>query len=130
MLGGGQVTAVRADAEFDLQVGLKAPQHVLAGSNLLINLSYSNIGTAESPADTFIQVTLPEGTSFVSAVDQDENPLPPTSSEGNMLTWEVGALPAGSCCAHIWITAAVAADLPEETLLRQLPTISSDVNGK
>jgi hypothetical protein len=125
MLGGGQVTAVRADAEFDLQVGLKAPQHVAAGSNLLINLSYSNIGTAESPADTFIQVTLPEGTSFVSAVDQDENPLPPTSSEGNVLTWEIGVLPAGSCCAHIWITAAVAADLPEETLLTTTALISS-----
>lgn len=125
MLGGEQVSAVRADAEFDLQVGLKAPQHVLAGSNLLINLSYSNIGTAESPADTSIQVTLPEGTSFVSAVDQDDNPLPPTSSAGNVLTWEVGVVPAGSCCAHIWITVLVAADLPEETPLTTTAEIGS-----
>jgi hypothetical protein len=117
VLGGFGVPAAQADAEFDLAISLKAPQHVAPGSNPVINLSYSNIGTAASPDDTTIQVLLPDGLSFVSAVDQDDASLPPTNIDGNKLTWTIGALPAGSCCAHIWITTLVAADLPEETLL-------------
>ena len=122
MLGGVRVAAAQAEAEFDLEISLKAPQHVAPGSNPIINLSYSNIGTADAPADTSVQVWLPGGLSFVSAVDQEGSPLPPTSIDGNLLTWGIGALPAGSCCAHIWITTLVAADLAEETLL-SLPQV-------
>ena len=125
VMGSSQVLAVQADAEFDLEISLKAPQHVAPGSNTVINLSYSNIGTAESPADTRIQVVLPEGLSLVSAVDQDDNPLPPTSIDSNVFTWTVGVLPAGSCCAHIWITTLAAADLVEETILTTTAEIST-----
>lgn len=126
VLGSSQTMPARADIAFDLEISLKAPQHVAPGGNPVINLSYSNIGTAESPADTRIQVVLPEGLGFVSAADQDDNPLPPTSVDGNVLTWVVGVLPADSCCAHIWITTLVDAGLPEETLLTTTAEISSD----
>lgn len=125
LLGGGQKAAVLADSDFDLEIGLKAPQHVAPGSNPVINLSYSNIGTAASPEDTQLQVLLPDGQSFVSAVDQEGEDLPPSAVDGNLLTWQVGALPAGACCAHIWITTLVDAGLAEETLLTTTAEISS-----
>jgi len=131
VLGGVRVAAAQADAEFDLEISLKAPQHVAPGSNPIINLSYSNIGTADAPADTSVQVLLPDGLSFVSAVDQQGSPLPPTSLDGNLLTWAVGALPAGSCCAHIWITTLVATDLAEETSLTtsaEIGTATAETN--
>lgn len=126
VLGGSQMLAVQAEAEFDLEVELKAPQHVAPDSNPFINLSYSNIGAVASPEDTQVQVLLPEGLSFVSAVDQEDNLLPPTAVDGNLLTWTVGAIPAGSCCAHIWITTLVAVDLPEETMLTTTAEISTE----
>jgi uncharacterized repeat protein (TIGR01451 family) len=126
VLGGGQIPAVQAEAEFDLEIGLKAPQHVAPASNVVINLSYSNIGTDASPEDTQIQVLLPEGLSFVSAVDQEEIAFPPNVIDGNLLTWEIGTLPASECCAHIWITAGVDASLPEETLLTTQAEISTE----
>jgi uncharacterized repeat protein (TIGR01451 family) len=126
VLGSSQIMPAQADTQLDLEITLKAPQHVAPGSNPVINLSYSNIGTAGSPADTRIQVVLPEGLGFVSAVDQDGNPLPPASIDGNVLTWMVGVLPASSCCAHIWITTLVDNDLPEETLLTTTAEISSE----
>ncbi len=127
LLGSVQIRPAQAEGEFDLEIGLKAPQHVAPGSNALINLSYSNIGTAELPADTRIEVTLPEGLSFVSAVDQSENPLLPDETDGNVYTWMVGALPPGSCCAHIWITTLVGDDLAEETALTTTGEIGSEL---
>ncbi|MCL4559187.1 MAG: DUF11 domain-containing protein [Chloroflexi bacterium] len=120
-----QISAVRAESAFDLQIGLKAPQHVAPGTSLVVNLSYGNIGTETSPADTQIQVSLPAGLTFVSAVDQDGNPMPPTSIDGDLLTWDVGALPAGSCCRHIWVSALVSPDLIKGTTLTTTAQISS-----
>jgi Domain of unknown function DUF11 len=101
----------------DLAITLKAPAHVAVDSQFTLNLAYANLGTSASPGDTWVQVTLPAGVAFVAAASQDGQPIPPDEIDGNILLWQVGSIPAGSCWEHIWITLHVDPNLPEETAL-------------
>ncbi len=123
----GASAAVITDGEFDLAIELKAPQHVEPGGEYVINVSYENIGTIASPDDTWAKVTLPVGAVFVSAADADGSDLPPDVVEGSTLTWQVGAVSPDSCCRHIMVTVAVAADLANETPLTVLGEVGSGV---
>lgn len=117
--------AALADGEVDLTTTVKAPLHVEPGAEFTVNLSYSNEGSAASPEDTWVKATLPVGVIFVSAADKDGNPMPPDLVDGQTLQWNLGVLGAGSCCGHIFITEAVTADLPEDTLLENTSKIGS-----
>lgn len=102
----------------DLGIELKAPQHVAPDSEYIINVAYSNLGTEASPEDSWLDVRLPDGLAFVSAVDQAGDDITPGEINGNELTWLLGAIPPGSCCQHIFISVRVAGDLVEETVLQ------------
>lgn len=124
VLGSGQPLLTQAaTTEFDLWVELKAPEHVAPGSQMVINLSYANKGTSATPDDLTIKVVLPEGLSFVSAVDKigESLPVDPTA---NPLTWEVDGLPADSTWQHIWITTEVDESLTEWEELTTVVDIS------
>jgi hypothetical protein len=110
-------TATTEDAAVDLAVTLKTPAHVATDSQFTVNLAYTNLGTADSPGDTWVRVTLPDGVDFVAAAGQDGLPIPPDEINGSVLLWQVGSIPAGSCWNHIWITLHVDPNLPEETNL-------------
>ena len=116
-LGGLGVASAAEPSEVDLSVSIGAPEHIAPGSNYIVNVAYENEGTSASPEDTWVAVTLPEGVQFVLAVDRGGASLPPDSVVGNLLTWQVGSLPAGSCCQHILITLLVDENLPEEQAL-------------
>jgi hypothetical protein len=105
--------ASAAEAEVDLSVTIGVPEHVAPGAQFTVNLAYSNLGETASPEDTFVMVKLPDGIQYVASIDQAGQPLEPEVVGSNQLTWQVGSLAAGSCCKHIWITLAVASDLPE-----------------
>lgn len=109
----------------DLQIELKAPQHVAPGNEYVINLSYSNLGSAVSAPDTWIKVSLPVGTQFLSAENQSGVDLPPVVIDESELSWEVGTIPADSCCQHIYITLMVAGDLADGTALEVWAEIGS-----
>jgi hypothetical protein len=49
----------------------------------------------------------------------------PASITGNVLVWDIGLLPAGSCCGHILITEQVNASLAEGTALTNTATIGT-----
>ncbi len=106
-------TAAAAEGEVDLSIGLRAPQHVAPSSTFVINLAYSNTGSAASPEDSWITASLPDQVAFVEAVDRWGVPLAPDSIQGNTITWNVGAVPAGECCAHILISVQVGEEAPE-----------------
>jgi len=54
------MSAISADL-VDLEIELKAPQHVAPDSEYIVNLAYSNLGTEASPDDAWLKVRLPEG---------------------------------------------------------------------
>jgi hypothetical protein len=118
-------TAAAAEGEVDLSIGLRAPQHVAPSSTFVINLAYSNTGTVASPDDTWITATLPDQVAFVEAVDRWGEPLAPDGIQGNTITWNVGAVPPGGCCAHILISVQVGADAPEGEILEISAAIGS-----
>lgn len=119
--------ASAAAGQPDLVIDLKAPQHVEAGGTYLVNASYSNTGTAASAADTWVEITLPAGTSFVAAKDRGGADLPPDAVDGNVLTWDVGALAPASCCGHIFLTLAAADNLAEAAQLEVQGEIGSSL---
>lgn len=125
VLGGAHTAVAQEAKEVDLAIELKAPQHVAPGASFVINLSYSNLGSAASPEDTWVQISLPEGSAFVSAADPLGNDMPPDEIVGNILTWQVGSILAGSCCQHILITVLAEEDLAQETLLTSEAEIGS-----
>ena len=118
--------ALAADGEADLAISLTAPQHVQADGTFVLNVRYSNEGSAASPENTWVTVHLPEGTEFVSATDRWGEALPPDQVDGNLLIWNVGSLPAGACCQHILITEQVASNLAVGSALENIAEIGSD----
>lgn len=125
MLTAAGSTASAADGDVDLSIGLRAPKHVAPSATFVVNLAYSNTGTADSPEDTWITASLPEKVTFVQAVDRWGEPLVPASIQGNLITWNVGAVPAGECCAHILISVQVSEAAPEGELLEFSAAIGS-----
>jgi hypothetical protein len=97
----------------DLEVTMVAPEHVAPEAVFVINLAYTNNGTADAPDDTQITLTLPDGVQFVQSTDRWGNPLPPDSVDGNQLTWVVGYIRAGDTYTHILITEKLDPDQPE-----------------
>jgi hypothetical protein len=125
MLAAARSTAAAADGDVDLSIGLRAPRHVAPSSPFVINLAYSNTGIADSPEDTWITASLPEKVAFVQAVDRWGEPLVPEGIQGNSITWNVGMVPAGECCGHIFISAQVSEAAPEGALLEFSAVIGS-----
>jgi hypothetical protein len=75
----------------------------MPGEMVTLQLSYGNRSLAVEAISATITATLPSGLIFESAS------LTPTVS-GNVLTWQVGDLPAGSGPFTILVTATVAGD--------------------
>ncbi len=110
-LTGASAEERSAEGIVDLSVTIGAQQHVAPGESYFANIKVSNLGDIASPEDTEVTLLLPDGVEFVSAADRLGGDLPPTSISGSLLTWQVGAVPAGECCQHIFVTLAVEADL-------------------
>ena len=112
------VMSVRAEttAEVDLAVTLHVPEHSAAEAVYTVNVAYENVETAPAP-ETHVTATLPIETQFISATDRWGAPLPPDMIDGNVLAWDVGTVPSGSCCDHILIALQTNAGLANETPL-------------
>jgi uncharacterized repeat protein (TIGR01451 family) len=112
------VMSVRAETmlEIDLAVTLHAPDHVAAEAIYTVNVAYENIGTAPA-SEARVTATLPLETQFITATDRWGVALPPVEIDGNVLAWDVGAVPIGSCCDHILIALQTNAGLANETPL-------------
>jgi len=117
MLMGFGRPASAETVSFDLAILINMPDHVAPGAEYVVRVIYSNLGEVDSPADTQVTVTLPAGVQFVSAVDRLGAPLVPSTNDGSVITWDVGAIPAGDCNRHILVTLKAAGDLPEGTEL-------------
>jgi hypothetical protein len=116
-----------AEAEVDLDVEVSAPTHVAPDSTVEVNVAYGNGGTGDASENTWLTVTLPGGVQFVSAVDRAGNPAPPDITQGDTLAWQVGPLPAGACCRHIFITERIGSDLVEGLALTHTATMETSV---
>jgi uncharacterized repeat protein (TIGR01451 family) len=112
------VMSVQAETttDVDLAVTLHAPDHVAVETIYTVNVAYENLGTAPA-AEARVTATLPLETQFISATDRWGAALPPVEIDGNVLAWEVGAVPIGSCCDHILIALQTDAGLANETPL-------------
>jgi hypothetical protein len=121
----GLFSLAKADADVDLGVELSAPAHVAPDTLVEVNVAYGNSGASAAPENTWLTVTLPSGVQFVSAVDREGNPAPPAVTQSNTLAWQVGPLPAGACCRHIFITERIGADLAEGLALTHTTTIAT-----
>ncbi len=121
MLG---VQSAAATSIADLAIYLAAPDHVGADAEYIVNLKYDNLGTAGTP-DAQVNALLPAGTQFVTATNQAGTAVIPTTINGQTVTWDVGPVPAGVCCRHIFITLRTAADLMESTPLTLTATIAT-----
>lgn len=113
-----------AVGQVDLSIDVNAPQHVAPGSTFVVNVSYANIGIEAAP-NAWVTATLPDGAQFVTSTDRWGAPLPPDSIDGNVLVWNVGPLPAGSCCGHILIAEQVNETLSEGTTLTNVASIAT-----
>jgi hypothetical protein len=98
--------------------------HVAPGADYVVNILYENLGDAVAPGAR-LTVTLPAGSSFVTATDPLGAPMPPASVDGDTLTWELGDLPAFDCCNHLFITQRVDEDAPEGDILTTTAVIGS-----
>ncbi len=126
LVAGASAEAVNQEAEVDLAIEMTAPKHVETIGSFVINISYSNVGNVASPAaDTWVRLTIPSDTKYISATDKEGVSLPPDDIDGNQLTWVVGVIPADSCCRHILVTLELTAELPEESKLTSIAEIGS-----
>jgi hypothetical protein len=108
----------------DLVLDMRAPAHVAPDSTFVVNIAYANVGTGDAP-DVRVTATLPDGVQFVTATDRLGAPLPPGSINDNVLEWNVGPLPAHSCCGHILITEKASSSLIEGTALTNTASITT-----
>ncbi len=113
-----------AAGQADVTIDLTAPKHVAPNLPFVVNIAYANIGTEATP-DVQVTATLPDGVQFITATDRWGAPLLPASITGNVLVWDMGLLPAGSCCGHILITEQVNASLAEGTALTNTAAIAT-----
>jgi hypothetical protein len=118
------LSAAAATGQVDLTIDVNAPAHVAADSTFVVNVSYSNIGTAAA-LDNWVTAMLPLGTEFVTATDFLDAPLPPDVIAGNVLTWNVAPLLADSCRDHILITLRTNEALEEGEILTTTATIAT-----
>jgi hypothetical protein len=116
--------AVTVDDQVDLALTINAPDHVAVDAGFTANIAYENVGTAIAP-EARVTATLPSGTQFVTATDRWGAALPPDLIDGNLIAWNVGSLPAGSCCGHVLLTLKTAADLIEGTPLTTTAQIAT-----
>jgi hypothetical protein len=98
--------------------------HVAPGAEYVVNILYENHGDAAAPGAR-LTVTLPAAASFVSAADPQGAPMPPDFVDGDMLAWDLGDLPAFSCCNHLLVTQRADDDAPEGDVLTTTATIAS-----
>jgi uncharacterized repeat protein (TIGR01451 family) len=87
----------------DVWVSTLGPRAAMPGETVTLQLSYGNRSPVVEALIATITATLPTGLIFESAS------LTPTVN-GNVLTWSVGDLPAGSGLFTILVTATVAGD--------------------
>lgn len=124
------VLAAPEDVRLDLFIELKAPEHVEPGGEYAVNISYGNSNTARTPADTWVEASLPTGVQFVSAKDKHNNPLPPDSTSGGNLHWDVGTPIPDWETEHITILLAVDEGLSQNSILTvtaEIGTTSAEV---
>jgi len=111
---GFSAAASTEEGEVQLNIWIKANEHVAQGEIYHANVGYSNIGTLASPDDTWVSVTLPEDVEFVSATKKDGQDFPPDDINGNVFVWEVGSVPADGTTKHIFLVLRAAENLPNE----------------
>lgn len=122
--GAGVSAAVTTEAQVDLAIAVNAPDHVAVDANFVANIAYANAGTAIA-SNVRVTTTLPGGTQFITSTDRWGAALPPDLIDGNVLVWNVGLLPADSCCGHILLTLKTAAGVAEGTLLTTTAEIAT-----
>jgi hypothetical protein len=118
--------AVTVDDQVDLALAIHAPDHVIVDTNFVANITYENVGTVIAP-DVRVTATLPNGTQFVTATDRWGAPLPPDLIDGSVVAWNLGSLPADTCCNHILLTMRTSPDLPEGTPLTSTAEVATTV---
>jgi hypothetical protein len=116
------VRSAAATSEADLAIFLSAPDHVRSDAEYVVNLRYDNFGAVDAP-DAQVSALLPAGTQFVTATNQAGAAVIPTAVTSQTVVWDVGQVPAGVCCRHIFITLMTAADLAERAPLTLTATI-------
>lgn len=91
------------------------------GEEIVYELDYVNTGSVEATSTEIVDVLAPELT-FIDSLP------PPDDVNGQTLTWDLGALPAGAS-GTILLKAQVGNDLREGTLIPNAATISSITTG-
>ena len=122
------LSAASAAGQVDLTLDLNAPAHVATGSPFQVRIGYYNFGTAFAP-DAWVTATLPAGTQFITATDRWGAPLPPDTTDGNVLAWYFVTphchMPLDACCGHVLITLQPDDTLPEGEVLTTTATIAT-----
>jgi hypothetical protein len=122
------LSAASAAGQVDLTLDLNAPAHVATGSPFEVRIGTYNFGTAFAP-DAWVTATLPAGTQFITATDRWGTPLPPDTTDGNVLAWYFRTphchWPLDACCGHVLITLQPDETLPEGEILTTTATIAT-----
>jgi hypothetical protein len=118
------VRSAAATSEADLAIFLSAPDHVRSDAEYVVNLRYDNFGAVDAP-DAQVSALLPAGTQFVTATNQAGTAVIPATITSQTVVWDVGPVPAGVCCRHIFITLKTEADLAEHAPLTLTATIAT-----
>ena len=122
------LSAASAAGQVDLTLDLNAPAHVAASEPFQVRIGYYNFGTQVAP-DAWVTATLPAGTQFITATDRWGSPLPPDTTDGNVLAWYFRTphcyMPLDACCGHVLITLQPDETLPEGEVLTTTATIAT-----
>lgn len=117
-----------ADVDVDLTLEMEAPSHVSADSTYVVRIAYYNLGT-NVPSDARVTATVPEGTQVVATTDRWDEPLPPDTVNGNVLSWyfdnPICKKPLDACCGHVLITLQTDQDLPDNTVLTTMASVAT-----
>jgi hypothetical protein len=128
LLMSSSLSTAAASGEVDLTVEMEAPAHVSQGSIFLVRIAYYNLG-AQVPPDAQVTATLPAETQFITSTDRWGTPLPPDTTAGNTLSWNIERpycyWPLNACCGHILLTLQAEEELPEGTELTTSASITT-----
>jgi hypothetical protein len=124
----GGLSAAADDGYVDLTLEMEAPTHVAADSTYVVRIAYYNLGT-NVPSDAWVTATVPEGTKVIDTADRWDEPLPPDTTAGRVLSWHFDNLtchkPLDACCGHVLITLQTDKDLPDNIALTTMASVAT-----
>jgi hypothetical protein len=118
------LSATAITAEADLVMEARAPEHVAADAEFIVNIAYANQGTIQATGNQ-VTAVLPQAAQFVAATTPAGDPFPPDAIDGNTLTWDVPPINPDGTWDHIFVILQPDASVQEGDLLTTTASIAT-----